>query len=322
MGVGQTGEGGAKEAGQVYARPMKKVSVVYNPIKVPNLEERVAVAAQLAGEFGYAAPDWIETSVDDPGEAMGRQALESGAELVIAMGGDGTVRYVAAALKNQGVPMAIVPQGTGNLLARNLDIPLTDYEAQLRIAYGNTERTLDVGTVEFDDRKPETFLVIAGAGLDADTMANTSDNLKKLVGWVAYVEGGARAMLARGFRVRVENDEPGPDGHEHHARSYMVCNCGILQAGVVLVPEAEPDDGHMDTLVLSPRGPRGWAALVTDIVTRHRRGHRQMRHWITHEATASFNREVEGQVDGDAIGPTRRMKTSMDTQSLLVRVPA
>ena len=88
----------------------------------------------------------------------------------------------------------------------------------------------------------------------------------------------------------------------------------------MLVPEAEPDDGHLDTLVLSPRGPLGWAAVLTDVATRHRRGHKQMRHWTGHQAKASFDKSPTGQIDGDAVGQVRRMRTDIDPGALVVRV--
>lgn len=299
---------------------MKRVAIVYNPIKITDLDDRVALAAQLAPKHGYEKPDWIPTTEDDPGYSMGAEAIENGVDLVIAMGGDGTVRKVAEAVQGTGTAFGIIPEGTGNLLARNLDLPIASFETGLVVALTGTDRMIDVGFVQFDNQDEEAFLVIAGAGMDADTMANTNDNLKKLMGWMAYVEGGARALLARGFRVSIDNDQPGPDDRPHHARSYMVCNCGILTAGIVLVPEAEPDDGQLDTMVLSPRGPMGWAAVFTQVLTRHRRGHARMRHWTTREATATFHREVEAQIDGDAVGGVRRMRTRVAAGALPVRV--
>ena len=296
------------------------MTIVYNPTKIDDLDKRRSTAAALASEHGYDEPVWAETSEDDPGLAMGREAVDSGADLVCAMGGDGTVRFVAAALRGTGIPMGIIPEGTGNLLARNLSLPLGGFEAALRVALGGADRPIDVGLVQFDDEDEEVFLVVAGVGVDGDTMANTNENLKKLVGWFAYVASGAKALLAEGFRVRVSNDLPGPDGRSHRARSYMVCNCGILTGGVVLVPEAEPDDGHLDTLVLSPRGPLGWAAVLTDVATRHRRGHKQMRHWTGHQAEASFDKSPTGQIDGDAVGQVRRMRTDIDPGALVVRI--
>ena len=299
---------------------MKTLSIIYNPTKITDLEERTTLAASLCTEHGYDEPTWLKTDVSDPGFAMGRQAVESGADLVCAMGGDGTVRYVAAALRGTGIPFGIIPEGTGNLLARNVDLPLADFETALMIALTGVDRPIDVGLVQFDDQNEQVFLVVAGVGVDGETMANTNEKLKKAVGWMAYVASGARALLARGFQIQVRNDQPGPDRRSHHARSYMVCNCGILTGGVVLVPEAELDDGHFDTLVLAPKGVMGWAGVLADVATGHRRGGERMRHWTTKEALATFSEPVEGQIDGDAMGRVTRMSTRIDEGALILRV--
>jgi diacylglycerol kinase (ATP) len=68
----------------------------------------------------------LETSAEDPGRAMTRQAVAEQVDLVIGAGGDGTIRYVADGLAHTGIPLRLVPVGTGNLLARNLDLPLEE----------------------------------------------------------------------------------------------------------------------------------------------------------------------------------------------------
>ncbi|MPZ04359.1 sphingosine kinase, partial [Micrococcus luteus] len=128
------------------------------------------------------------TQEDDPGTAMARQALDAGARLVIAAGGDGTVRTVAEQLAGTDVALGVVPLGTGNLLARNLDLPINDVEQCLRIAVGGRQRRIDTVDVRFtheDGRVTrQTFTVIGGAGYDADIMGDTKDELKSLAGWL------------------------------------------------------------------------------------------------------------------------------------------
>jgi len=88
----------------------------------------------------------------------------------------------------------------------------------------------------------------------------------------------------------------------------------------VLVPEALPDDGTFDILLLAPRGLFGWGAVITDIVTRHRRGHRMVRHTTSHVAHAEFSPPIEGQVDGDAVGKVRELDTRIEAGALVVRM--
>ena len=158
---------------------------------------------------------FLETTEEDPGRGMTRLAVDTGVGLVIAVGGDGTVRSVAQGLLGTTIPMGVVPLGTGNLLARNLDIPLNDLDAALGVAMGGRSRSIDVGRVEYTDGEGTEhstgFLVMLGAGMDADMIAGTDDSLKARVGWIAYVSSFMNTLL-KGHRIRVEYSI---DGDEH-----------------------------------------------------------------------------------------------------------
>ena len=108
----------------------------------------------------------------------------------IAAGGDGTVRAVAEVLAGTAVPLALLPSGTGNLLARNLKLTLNDTADSLRTAFAGKQREIDVARIDIRRRDDSTdshvFLVMAGTGLDAQIMDNTDDDVKKKVGWLAY----------------------------------------------------------------------------------------------------------------------------------------
>ena len=108
-------------------RSGRRCAVVYNPIKVSD-DLRDAVARR-AGEAGWSDPTWLGTPADNPGQAITADVVSASPDHVIAVGGDGTVRIVADRLAQSGIPMAVVPVGTGNLLARNLEIPLSGFEA-------------------------------------------------------------------------------------------------------------------------------------------------------------------------------------------------
>ncbi|PVU84375.1 hypothetical protein DDP54_00555 (plasmid) [Cellulomonas sp. WB94] len=115
-----------------------RAAVIYNPTKILDLDlfrRRVAFAMARSG---WDSPLWLETHRDDPGREMTRYALAQGVDRVLVAGGDGTARTVCAELSGSGVPVALIPAGTGNLLGRNLGIPL-DEDAALR--RGRTGRT-------------------------------------------------------------------------------------------------------------------------------------------------------------------------------------
>ncbi|MDX2358201.1 diacylglycerol/lipid kinase family protein [Dietzia sp. PP-33] len=237
-----------------------RVAVIVNPTKagVDEVRRRTVERAPL---HGWTDPVFYETTEDDPGLGQATEAAAGGVGLVIACGGDGTVRSVAQGLVGTGVPMGVVPLGTGNLLARNLDVPLDDVDRALRVAMSGRSRGVDLGEVRYTDGEGEThddvFLVMLGAGMDADMIAGTNDGLKARVGWFAYVGAFANTLL-RGHRIRVEYSlDGGPDIHTR-ARALIVANCGMLQAGMVLLPDAVIDDGLLDVLALRAKGALGW----------------------------------------------------------------
>lgn len=238
-----------------------RLAVVYNPTKV-GIDEVRRLAEERASRHGWTDPVFYETTEEDPGTGQAARAAADGVGLVIACGGDGTVRSVAQGLLGTSVPMGVVPLGTGNLLARNLDVPLDDVDRALRVAMSGRSRAIDLGEVHYTDgdgvSHDDVFLVMLGAGMDADMIAGTDDKLKARVGWLAYVGAFANTLL-RGHRIRVEYALDDGSPIQTRARTLLVANCGMLQAGMVLLPDAVIDDGLLDVLALRAKGPLGWA---------------------------------------------------------------
>jgi diacylglycerol kinase (ATP) len=142
----------------------RRCAVIYNPTKVS--DKFHALVEDSLQRNGWSNTLWLETSAEDPGRAMTRQAVTEQVDLVIAAGGDGTIRYVADGLAHSGIPLGLVPAGTGNLLARNLDLPLEEVDA-IEVALDGQLRVVDLVKITVDDREPEHFAVMAGIGVDA-----------------------------------------------------------------------------------------------------------------------------------------------------------
>src|SRR5690349_2215523 len=146
-----------------------KAAVVVNPVKVVDLDaHRAGIGAALA-EAGWPAPLWLTTTPDDPGCGQAREAIAAGVEVVFACGGDGTVMACAAVLAGTEVALAVIPSGTGNLLAANLGLS-SDVVDAVRVATAGHRRRIDIGQVGGLDAVPEPacFTVMAGMGFDAE----------------------------------------------------------------------------------------------------------------------------------------------------------
>jgi YegS/Rv2252/BmrU family lipid kinase len=262
---------------------------------------------------------WLETTVDDPGTGQARTAVEKGADVVLACGGDGTVRSVAQALAGTGVAMGLVPVGTGNLLAKTLGTP-QDLSAAVTVALTGDDRTIDVGRVCVDGGADEhVFLVMAGTGFDALIMANTPEALKVRVGPLAYVISGLKAMRGRRTRVTLTFDDGPPV--RRRTRTVLVGNSGTLLGGLVLMPAARLDDGKLDVINLAPRGIPGWVAVAARVLSRKSRGHERVEYWQATSITITADVPQPSQIDGDPVGEVSELRMRVEPGALVVRVP-
>ncbi|MEN1973615.1 diacylglycerol/lipid kinase family protein [Cellulomonas olei] len=326
-------------------RPL--VAFVANPSK-PGVPDLRATVRRVCAEQYLPEPLWLETTPEDPGIGQTRDAVARGADVVVALGGDGTVRAVAEALVGTGVPMGLVPVGTGNLLARNLDIPIGDPLAALQIALEGTDRTIDVGWLRViryesqvdddiaeaaDDLPADTdvprdhiFLVIAGVGFDAAMVADADDELKAKVGWIAYFVAGIKHLHGRRLRTVLRLDDAPPTNAR--VRSLLIGNCGRLPGGITLLPDAELDDGWLDVAAIDTRGGvAGWAQLFGEVVLQGVGVRSQLPAKIgriDHTRAREVHLTVAGgeyvQVDGDVLGHVTELSARVDAGALVVRV--
>jgi diacylglycerol kinase family enzyme len=288
--------------------------LVVNPTRVEDPSALFDRVARRSAELGLPVPRLVPTTPDDPGEGQAREAAAAGAGLVLVAGGDGTVRAAAQGLAHSGVPLGILPQGTGNLLARNLEIPRDDDEA-LEVALGGADRTIDLGRL--DDGT--AFAVMAGAGFDALMMREAPDRLKTVIGWPAYLIGGARGLRHRRLHLTLHVDDEPP--REAVVRTVLVGNVGRLQGGLELLPDATPDDGALDVALVAPRSPKDWIVLVARGLLRRPRPDRRLE-LLRGRRVEVRTRHVEArQIDGDLIEDGRGFTAEIDAGALVVRVP-
>ena len=301
----------------------KRLSVVLNPIKVEDVEVFQATVTSMAREAGWQDPTWHLTTVEDSGTGQAELASVEGADLVIVCGGDGTVREVCAELAGTGIPVGIIPAGTGNLLARNLEIPLY-IRAAIDVALTGQDRAIDMVKVTGDsaDDLPDVeshFMVMAGMGFDAAIMEGVNEDIKKRVGWLAYVWSGLKSLMFPVTKVEISVD--GGEWTKHRARTIVVGNVGYLQAGMPLLPDATIDDGLLDVVVLYPRRFLSWIPLAIRVLAKRSRTDDTINRMTGRTVSVRAGVDTPRQLDGDSIGPGRELHMECIHGRLLVRVP-
>lgn len=321
------------------ASPARRAALVYNPIKVDAAALRATVE-RLSAAAGWDPPLFAETTIEDLGTGVTHDVLAEGVDAVLVAGGDGTVRAVVEAMSGTGVPLTVVPSGTGNLLARNMNLPLTDPVAMVQAAFDGDPLPVDVGFAAI--RRPDgtseerAFVVMGGMGLDAAMIANTSGDLKKRVGWIAYVDGAARSLAnAKPFRIAYQ--VAGRRLHSSKVQSILIANCGSLPAGLELIPEASVSDGELDIVIFQPKNALGWilvwrrVAWDNSVLRRFRAG-RQVLALRTKDNSVLYARgkgldvatsdPQPVQLDGDEFGEAVQLRCRIVEGGIVAMVPS
>jgi diacylglycerol kinase (ATP) len=276
----------------------RRVLVVINPAsgRARGSENEGAVREALAKAGARAEIRPTEAAGDARAWAAG--AADEGFEFVIAAGGDGTVTAAARGLLDAGarVPLGLVPLGTGNGLARVLEIPMEPARAIEVLAAGRVV-ALDV----MDVLAPEgTALLFLGAGLDADVNKDADPAAKARFGFLAYVWAVLnRLPRLRGHRVTLTLDGV---SHTTYAHTVTVFNGGRMEvAGVPVGPDADPHDGRADVAVLRARGY--WHALASVARLATREGSRTLFE-RARELRIEADPPLPVHFDGDVVGTT------------------
>ena len=291
---------------------MPGVAFVVNGSLVRGSGRLLALCEEAAARYGWRA-EFLVTDKAEAGVAAASSAALDGVDLVVAVGGDGTVRGCAEGLARTGVPLAVVPLGTANLLARTLRIP-GHPKAALAVALdsGGVDRTIDLAVA---DEVP--FTAMAGMGLDAAVVAGT--RMKHRFGWLAYAMSGAvhLALAPARFSIRLDDEVP----VEREARSVVVGNSGLLPGGFSLLPDARLDDGVLDVGVLAPHGPFGWTRLASRVLTHSHHQDRMLERFQARKVEITASASLPREIDGELVADGHSLTVSVQPNSLTVRMP-
>jgi YegS/Rv2252/BmrU family lipid kinase len=223
------------------------IAVIINPIsgtggRLDAARRRAEMAADLAAARGQRAEVFL-TERHGHGRELAAAALERGASLVIAWGGDGTVNEIASVLAFRDAALGVIPSGSGNGLARELGIPF-DPAAAFAAALGGRARTIDCG--ELDGR---LFFNVAGCGLDAVVAYRFASDSRR--GFLRYLDITARELR----RYQPAEHTIVANGREMRGRALIVAIANARQYGngAIIAPAAKLDDGQLDLVVVEHR---------------------------------------------------------------------
>ena len=313
---------------------MQRIAVIYHPSKISL--EKIEAAFTKAGFPGLS---FFASDAQTGGLQATKQAIEAGANHIIVAGGDGTVRSCVQAVFEEHAPvtLGLVPIGTGNILARNLKLPITNLEKCIRRAAIGDVYEIDLGVAKAINTHGELtkfyFTGIAGIGMDARIMQRTQPELKRRVGWIAYIEGGFRSLPLKFEKFEVLVDDLTPKSLKSY--SILIGNAGWLPGQISMMPDARLDDGKLDVAAIGPRKIWNWVDFFARVTWQNKvvRPLALGRKWMDQTANLKTIENLGGsrirvkphhpsplQLDGDVIGEVLEVDFSLQHKALRIRL--
>jgi diacylglycerol kinase (ATP) len=262
---------------------------------------------------GVVDPFWSIVPKSRKAPKQVRRALDAGAELIFAWGGDGMVQRCVDVVAGTEAALAIVPAGTANLLASNLGIP-KDVEAAVEVGLSGERLKLDVGRVN-----GEGFAVMAGAGFDARMIAGADGRLKERLGRAAYLVSGAKNLRARPFGARIKVD--GAEWFRGEASCILLGNVGKLFGGVEVFAEARPDDGRLALGVVTADGVVQWLRTLARAALGTASESPYARTTTARIVRIKLDRKVRYQLDGGERTKVKSLRIVVEPGAVEVCVP-
>ncbi len=281
--------------------PYQRILVIINPNAGPRRPQKVhRTIDQFLKDHQF---DFTirETQQPRDAEQWARDAQTEGYDLVVVAGGDGTIREACQGLirSRSQIPLVQIPTGTGNVTARATGIPTDVRKALDLIIHGKAER-FDVGYLPDHNRH---FTFVAGAGYDAKLIHDTRPELKKTLGFFAYVASGIKHFFTiRPVRVTLEID-----GDVRHIRAHtvMAINIGsIPNLRWSIGPNIDPHDGKLNIVVMSSRTLFGSLIVLFNILTKRYHGYSALQHTEGRKIRVTAEPPLPVQIDGEALGTT------------------
>jgi YegS/Rv2252/BmrU family lipid kinase len=261
---------------------------------------------------------WYEVPKSRKAPKKVREAIKAGVDLLIVWGGDGMVQRsidVLARTKGGGrIPLAIMPAGTGNLLAGNLGIP-DDLEKAVELAFHGPRRRIDLGRLN-----GEYFAVMAGVGFDGALIRDADRSMKDRLGKLAYVWTGLRHVNGAKPAAKVLVD--GVKWFDDEASCVLVGNVGTITGGIHAFDHAKPDDGWLDVGVATAQGAMQWARALGTMAVGRSDHSPFVRITRARRVDVKLRDKLEYELDGGARDAVKKLTIRVAPAALTVCAPA
>lgn len=293
-----------------------KTTVIINPVSgLNNTEDVHKQVTDFLNDQSFSY-EIVKTKCANDAFEIAKKAVENNSNLIIAVSGDGTINEIINAIADTETCLAIVPNGTGNLLATSLGIPI-DINKALKLIPKNYRKKIDLGKIN-----DHYFSIIAGCGFDAAIMKNIKKGDKKLFGILAYFfEGFKQALIPKRavFKMVIDSKKI-----KRRGLIVMFINSGNIFGNLItLVPNASMTDGFLDVCMFSPKHTGEFIPVLWKILTKENYENKLTKktalHFKAQNIELQCRPKLPVQADGDFIGyPPIKVTTCPDALEIIV----
>ncbi|MFF5081162.1 diacylglycerol/lipid kinase family protein [Actinoplanes sp. NPDC000266] len=260
---------------------------------------------------------WCEVPKSKKAPEQVKKVIKAKPDLLVVWGGDGMVqRSIDVLAREKGgskIPLAIMPAGTGNLLASNLGIP-TDLEQAVDVAMHGDHHRIDLGKLN-----GEYFGVMAGVGFDGAMINDADRNMKDRLGKLAYVWAGVRHVNGEAPKAQIKID--GNEWFEDEASCVLIGNVSKITGGIKAFDDAKPDDGWLDVGVATAQGALQWARALGTMAVGRSDSSPFVRTTRARQIEVKLKSKMEYELDGGARTKTKTFTAKVAPAAVKICVP-
>ncbi|MEW6068758.1 MAG: diacylglycerol kinase family protein [Nitrospirota bacterium] len=281
------------------------IVIISNPVAKKASEKKISIASNFLKSKGYKV-EIFSTKKRGDAENFARNAITESPHLIIAAGGDGTFNEVANGIAGSETPMAILPLGTTNVLAKETGIP-ENVEKAMEIAVSNTPKTISLGKISClrenqitHQQLPITryFILMAGIGFDAEAVFGINENIKKVSGKGAYIYSGFKVLL---------NFKPSDlafdiDGKIYSGSSAVIGNTAKYGGNFKITPDARLSEPNLCICLFKGKKRGDILRYVIGILTKSHLRFNDIEYLKANRIQINGNSHI--QIDGDYLGMT------------------